>query len=624
MPKLSIIIPCYNCEKTLKEAVDSCYTQGFSENEFEIVLVDDGSIDNTRNLIEVIASEYKNIRLFFHGKNKGGGATRNTAVEHSKSEVIFCLDSDDILPPNTLKKMYTHLSEKNCDGVGINKSIKFIGNDVKNISTVHIFNRVNERIQLTDLLQTDGLCSLYSTFMFTKEAFRKIKGYPIEHGFDTQGFAWRFLATELHAETCPDASYLHRVQFHESYYLREFNHGKVNFNWRGVFIDQLQLFTYEAQLFIMAFNCQDFTRDIFSELVAKGNIFASTPGLKVTLSSDATNQKPTPRNSLKGLYFRFCHRIRLWLKKNLLIKNILLKFLFFYQDITARMKAVNSLNLIFSYLILRCKKILKYDFNLECSKNNKQEMIDVVIPTIGKDFVLFNIYLQYLKTNICDNIENIYVVAPANEEKLIEYCTQNNLIFIDETKVLGYGKNVIKYTHKEFDRSGWLFQQLLKLSGEKIVKNNKYIIVDSDTLLIHKHQFLDNERSVFFQSTEWNEPYFRSFKNLFGYEAPHHLSLTSHMMIFDTSMLKEMKKEIEEKHHVSWDKAYINVCDKTVASGISDYDTYAQWMIYNYPDKVYLKPFYNKSLNRNDFNMCDLPKNKFGGECNTISLHSYN
>jgi len=251
-------------------------------------------------------------------------------------------------------------------------------------------------------------------------------------------------------------------------------------------------------------------------------------------------------------------------------------------------------------------------------------MIDVVIPTIGKDFVLFNIYLQYLKTNICDNIENIYVVAPANEEKLIEYCTQNNLIFIDETKVLGYGKNVIKYTHKEFDRSGWLFQQLLKLSGEKIVKNNKYIIVDSDTLLIHKHQFLDNERSVFFQSTEWNEPYFRSFKNLFGYEAPHHLSLTSHMMIFDTSMLKEMKKEIEEKHHVSWDKAYINVCDKTVASGISDYDTYAQWMIYNYPDKVYLKPFYNKSVSRSLFLEKKINVILFQKKVRSLSLHSYN
>ena len=53
-PKLSITIPCYNCEKTLREAVESCYKQGFeNENDFEIVMVDDGSKDGTRELFNI-------------------------------------------------------------------------------------------------------------------------------------------------------------------------------------------------------------------------------------------------------------------------------------------------------------------------------------------------------------------------------------------------------------------------------------------------------------------------------------------------------------------------------------------------------------------------------------------
>ena len=148
--------------------------------------------------MEALAKEHVNITLGYHTSNKGGGATRNTAVNLTTTEIIFCLDSDDILPPGTISKMYNHLTNKQCDGVGIHQSIKFVGTDCTNIDIIHTFNRVDERIQLEDLLQQSGLCSLYSTFMITKEAFRTIGGYPIEHGFDTQGIAWRFLAAGLH------------------------------------------------------------------------------------------------------------------------------------------------------------------------------------------------------------------------------------------------------------------------------------------------------------------------------------------------------------------------------------------------------------------------------------------
>ena len=624
MPKLSIIIPCYNCQETLKEAVDSCFSQGFTEEEFEIVLVDDASTDSTVEIMTNLQSAHGNIRLSFHESNQGGGATRNTAVKHASAEVIFCLDSDDLLPPNTLDKMYEHLIKKNCDGVGVSKSIKFIGTDISNISTVHKFIRVNEIIILDDLLQRDGLCSLYSTFMFTKVAFLKTGGYPIHHGFDTQGFAWRFLAAGLHGETCPDTSYLHRIQFHESYYLREYNNGKVNFNWLEIFKEHFHLFSDEVQQFIISFNYSDFTQDFFHELIRKGNIFITTPRPNKTTYQYNLKQRIIARNSLTGVFYRVRQRARSWFGNNLQLKNAALSTLFFYQDIAARVNSKRATALILNYLLLRYKKLLKLDFDIKYEPKERLEKIDIVIPTTGKDFVLFDTYLKYLKSNLCHDIENIYVVAPAHEKKLIDYCSHNNLVFIDETQVLGYGKSFIDYNYNGINRSGWLFQQLLKLSGDKFVKNHKYIIVDSDTLLIHKHQFYNEERYVFFENTEWNEPYFRSFNKLFGYEAPHRLSLTSHMMIFDTKMLEQMKKEIENKHNMSWDKAYTNFCDKTVPSGISDYDTYAQWLTYNHPDKVIMKPFYNKSMKRTYFFDNKIDMLALGKKVRTLSLHSYN
>ncbi len=621
MNKLSIIIPCYNCEKTLLEAVESCYKQGFSEDEFEIVMVDDGSDDNTRGIMKEAAIAHNNIRTFFHEINKGGGATRNTATQNANADIIFCLDSDDLLPPNTLKKMHTHLTEKNCDGVGIHKSIKFIGNNTNNISCTHIFNRVNEKIEIEDLLQKKGLCSLYSTFMFTKKAFKKAGGYPTEHGFDTQGFAWRFLAAGLYAETCPDAAYLHRVQFHESYYLREFNNGKVNFNWQKIFFENIHLFSDDTQRFILSFNCSDFTRDIFSELTSRNAVFTSeTDRKKITITTTEVN--PISRNSLRGLWLRIKYRIRTYLKKNDNLKFFILSFYFFYEDIVSRLKANDSLLLIYSYIKLRLKKIIKYKFN--STPRPTDTMVDILIPTIGKDFPLLESYIKQIKENICEKIGTIYIIAPTTEKNLISFCERNNIKFVDEKSVLGYGKDAINYTFNGINRSGWLFQQLLKLSGDKFIQNKKYIIIDSDTLLLNPHHFLENGKYVFFENSEWNEPYFKSFQNLFGYTAPHKLSLTSHMMIFDVDKLDEMKKEIETKHKMSWDKAYIKCCDFSAPSGISDYDTYAQWMIRNHPNEVLLKPFYNRSMSRSNFENFPLLKEKIRKSATSLSFHSYN
>jgi glycosyltransferase involved in cell wall biosynthesis len=356
MPKLSIIIPCYNCAETLAEAVNSCFSQGFAEPEFEIVLVDDASTDSTTTVMKDLSFHHHNIQIAFHDTNKGGGATRNTAAQVATADVLFCLDSDDILPPLTLQKMYTHLTTKKCDGVGINTSVKFIGSNTDDVDIVHTFIRADQKIELSDLLQKDGLCSLYSTFMITRTAFDKIGGYPTHHGFDTQGFAWRFLAAGLYAETCPQATYLHRVQFHESYYLREYNNGKTNFNWLEIFKENFYLFNDEAQRFIKTFDCRDFTRDIFSELVAKSVIFAPQKN-NFTSWEPYTTHKPVTRNSLLGLFFRARSKVKSVFKKNPRLKSIILDGILTYEDITTRLRSRRPLRLLFAYTRLRIKKL---------------------------------------------------------------------------------------------------------------------------------------------------------------------------------------------------------------------------------------------------------------------------
>jgi len=314
MKQLSIIIPCFNSQQTLADAVASCYLQGFNEGDFEIVIVDDGSQDASRDMIKRLASEHANIKYHFHKINMGGGAARNTAVAETSSDMIFCLDSDDLLPPGTLRHMYDYLMEMSCDGVAFQYSVKFNGRDSNSIHHIDEFPYVGQRIPIESLVDTSGLsCPLHVVFMFKKNAFEKAGGYPTSHSFDTQGFAWRFLFAGLVAYTCPGATYLHRVNFQKSYYVREAEKGMVNFNWRDILLEHFDILSDDAQNFVKSFDCSDFTRNIFTELKERGNVLRKNSVHRRDFDISrikVLETEPIKRNSIRGLYLRARSKIR--------------------------------------------------------------------------------------------------------------------------------------------------------------------------------------------------------------------------------------------------------------------------------------------------------------------------
>ncbi len=312
--ELTIIIPCYNCADTLEEAVESCFKQNLTS--FEVVLVDDGSSDRTREVMHSLAKKHSEVKVFFHEKNQGGGATRNTAVKHAEADIIFCLDSDDILPDGSLSTMLSFMKEKNCDAVGVHKSIKFRGANKNDVIRVDTFGHVGEKIPFEALLQKNGvLCSLYSTFMHTKKAFEIAGGYPVEHGFDTQGFAWRFLTCGLDAYTCPEASYLHRIEYKDSYYIREANAGKINYNWQDLLSEYLPLFNEETRQFILTFNCTDASRNLFEEFKERNSVFVDNYKELIGLHFKREkrvfqNRKYISRSSFLGIIMRIKYKLK--------------------------------------------------------------------------------------------------------------------------------------------------------------------------------------------------------------------------------------------------------------------------------------------------------------------------
>ncbi len=253
-PKLSIIIPCYNCQTTLKEAFDSCFVQGLSVP-FEIIMVDDGSKDGTRDLmrnflkssqtLNTSSGTSHSVKLFFHEKNRGGGATRNTAIENASGDVIFCLDSDDVLPANMLSKMLVHMDTASVDGVLFEETHFFEGQNKEQHEILRNHVR-GARVTFADLFRKDVGFLTKVNFMYKKGTWSDVGGYPTTHGFDTQSFGIHFLAKGFKASICPQTYYLHR-RTKGTYFKKEYAQGKLSFNLYLIYEDIIRTFSREVR-----------------------------------------------------------------------------------------------------------------------------------------------------------------------------------------------------------------------------------------------------------------------------------------------------------------------------------------------------------------------------------------
>lgn len=102
--KLSVIIPYYNADKWIGRMLDSLLKQDLSAEEYEVIVVDDGSKSEPK-VLEEYAAHYANIR-YIRQKNSGPGGARNTGIKNAQGEYIFFCDSDDYIAENVLGGLY--------------------------------------------------------------------------------------------------------------------------------------------------------------------------------------------------------------------------------------------------------------------------------------------------------------------------------------------------------------------------------------------------------------------------------------------------------------------------------------------------------------------------------------
>ncbi|MEW5805352.1 MAG: glycosyltransferase [Patescibacteria group bacterium] len=110
---VNVIIPTFNHGNYLPQAIDSVLSQSYQE--IEVIVVDDGSTDNTRGIVEGYLKKYPNKIRYFYQKNAGQGNACNLGIQESRGEFVAFLDADDLWVREKLEKQLKEIREKNLD-----------------------------------------------------------------------------------------------------------------------------------------------------------------------------------------------------------------------------------------------------------------------------------------------------------------------------------------------------------------------------------------------------------------------------------------------------------------------------------------------------------------------------
>ena len=173
-PKVSVIMGIYNCAATLQEALDSLYAQTFQD--FEIILCDDGSIDETYEVAKKNADEHSNILLLRNECNKGLNVTLNRCLAFAKGELIARMDGDDVSLPMRFEKEVFFLDKHPEIAVVSCPMIMFDKNG--DWGNTHVI----ERPTIRDFAKhTPFFC--HAACMMRKMVYEEVKGYTEDRRF---------------------------------------------------------------------------------------------------------------------------------------------------------------------------------------------------------------------------------------------------------------------------------------------------------------------------------------------------------------------------------------------------------------------------------------------------------
>lgn len=235
---VSFFVPAYNCASTLSESISSITATNMLPDD-EIIIVDDGSTDETWQCAQRLAAQDDRVRALRHRWNRGGATARNTGVEAARHPILFCLDSDNVLDRNTMGPLRHFMAAQGAD-VAAFQQLDYFRDAPGN--TTHRWRFKAGSIGLHDYLGGTIVPGASGNYMFSLQSWQRARGYPEDaRALDTWGFGLRQVATGAKMVTMPGHTYFHR-HGHQSYWVRESRDKMTSLRALGLlipFLDQI-------------------------------------------------------------------------------------------------------------------------------------------------------------------------------------------------------------------------------------------------------------------------------------------------------------------------------------------------------------------------------------------------
>lgn len=206
-PRVSVIIPTYNGDRYLSQAIDSVLSQTYSN--YEIIIVDDGSTDNTPNIIQHFVEIHNNPSVIHYitQSNQGVAAARNRGIQEARGEFIALLDQDDVFLPEKLGHQVACF-DANPNVAIVNSGWRLIDQNNYHISDIEPWHNLPDLTLETWIKRTP---ILPSSLMFRRESWQQVGGFNSQfNGVDDVDFIWRLASQEYAAIWLPEITVNYR------------------------------------------------------------------------------------------------------------------------------------------------------------------------------------------------------------------------------------------------------------------------------------------------------------------------------------------------------------------------------------------------------------------------------
>lgn len=215
---------------------------------------------------------------------------------------------------------------------------------------------------------------------------------------------------------------------------------------------------------------------------------------------------------------------------------------------------------------------------------------DIIIPTSERDIDFLHWVIKFIR----QNLPEAYLIYIITKENVLHDCKtiNNNIIFINEDKLIdslsfNNVKNYLKEKGYEVERTGWYFQQFLKMAfAQSDYCRDYYLSWDSDTIPLSHITFFEGDNPMFTLKKEFHKPYFDTINRLIGKNKAKQESFIAEHMMFNKNVMIDLLEVISLKDiSKKWWQIIIDNIEVTGEGNyFSEFETYGTFAVTKYPE----------------------------------------